>query len=190
MDILTLSRRDMLSWLDLRAQIPPPKIMVGAAIIRRGPGGTETLILKNRPNHGISRKLHEIPGGEMKGSDDTVEDAILRVVAESVGLLVIDIGNCLPPTLDIQEETVEYGSAKEEGTAENDAAGPSAQTTVIKRPVVHFNFVIIVGGDGNDFQLNEEHEMGIWVDAEKSVDIDMGDAMRKVINKALEFSYM
>ncbi|KAL2876594.1 hypothetical protein SGCOL_008172 [Colletotrichum sp. CLE4] len=160
--------------LDLRAQIPPPKIMVGAAVVHRGPGGTETLILKNRPNH----------------------DAILRVVAESVMLLVIDIKNCLPPTLDIQEETVEYGSAKEEDTTKNDAtgqhaAGPSAQTTVIKRPVVRFNFVVVVGGDGNDFQLNEEeHKMRIWVDAEKSIDIDVADAMRKVVDEALECSYM
>ncbi|KAJ0318602.1 hypothetical protein COL5a_010579 [Colletotrichum fioriniae] len=162
--------------------------MVGAAIVRRGPSGTETLILKNSPGRG-NHNLHEIPGGEMKDTDHTTRDAIIRTVAESVSLQVIDVWNCLQPILDIQEETVENASAKEKKSAQNDAAGQTAQTAepvVIRRPVIHFNFVVITKGDGVGFRVNEDkHEMGIWVDAEKSADIDMKDAMRKVVKTAV-----
>ncbi|KAK1456719.1 hypothetical protein CCUS01_09883 [Colletotrichum cuscutae] len=175
MDILDCSRSDLLSWIDLRAQIPCPKIMVGAAIVRRGPSGAETLILKNKPGRD-NDNLHGIPGGEMKDADPTV----------------IDVWNCLPPILDIQEETVEDSSAKGKETVENAVAGPSsqaaqaAQRVVIRRPVVHFNFVVIARGDGAGFQVNvEEHEMGIWIDAEKSADIEMKDAMRDVVKTAV-----
>ncbi|KAG7056221.1 MutT family protein [Colletotrichum scovillei] len=191
MDILDCSRSDLLSWIDLRAQIPCPKIMVGAAIVRRGPSGAETLILKNKPGRD-NDNLHEIPGGEMKDTDSTVRDAIFRTVAESVSLQVIDVWNCLPPIIEVQEETVENSSAKGKDTVENAAAGPSsqaeqaAQPVVIRRPVVHFNFVVIARGDGAGFQVNvEEHEMGIWVDTKNSADIDMKDAMRDVVKTAV-----
>lgn len=191
MDILDCSRSDLLSWIDLRAQIPCPKIMVGAAIVRRGPSGAETLILKNKPGRD-NDNLHEIPGGEMKDTDFTVRDAIFRTVAESVSLQVIDVWNCLPPIIEMQEETVEDSSAKGKDTVENAAAGPSsqaaqaAQPVVIRRSVVHFNFVVIARGDGAGFQVNvEEHEMGIWVDTKNSADIDMKDAMRDVVKTAV-----
>ncbi|KXH44114.1 hypothetical protein CSIM01_04418 [Colletotrichum simmondsii] len=188
MDILDCSRSDLLSWIDLRAQIPCPKIMVGAAIVRRGPSGAETLILKNKLGRD-NENLHEIPGGEMKDTDPTVRDAIIRTVAESVSLQVIDVWNCLQPIVEMQEETVEDSSAKGKNTVENAVAGPSsqaAQPVVIKRPVIHFNFVVIARRDGAGFQVNvEEHEMGIWVDAEKSADIDMKDAMREVVRTAV-----
>ncbi|KAK1703267.1 uncharacterized protein CLUP02_15832 [Colletotrichum lupini] len=188
MDILDCSRSDLLSWIDLRAQIPCPKIMVGAAIVRRGPSGAETLILKNKPGRD-NDNLHGIPGGEMKDADSTVRDAIIRTVAESVSLQVIDVWNCLPPILDIQEETVEDSTANGKETVENAVAGSSsqaAQRVVIRRPVVHFNFVVNARGDGAGFQVNvEEHEMGIWIDAEKSADIEMKDAMRDVVKTAV-----
>ncbi|KAK1723300.1 hypothetical protein CaCOL14_007134 [Colletotrichum acutatum] len=188
MDILDCSRRDLLSWIDLRAQMPCPKIMVGAAIVRRGPSGAETLILKNKPGRD-NHNLHEIPGGKMKDTDPTVRDAILRTVAESVSLQVIDVWNCLQPILDVQEENVEDASTKKKEIAENGVAGPSlhaAQPVVIRRPVIHFNFVVITRGDGAGFQVNvEEHEMGIWVDAEKIADFDMKEAMRDVVKMAV-----
>ncbi|OHE91845.1 hypothetical protein CORC01_12853 [Colletotrichum orchidophilum] len=180
MDFLEISRDAMLSRLDFPAHICIPKIRVGAAIVRPGPRGDETLIIKRSPGQG-HYNFYEIPGGKMEDDDATIRDAIIRMVAELTSLEVIDIQHPLPPLLDIRQEALKGATGLDviEGNmAEHDQ--------IIKRPAVQLNYVVTVEGDGSDFKLNEKsHEMGVWARGDDAVGMNMEKNMRKIVEEAL-----
>ncbi|KAK7415122.1 hypothetical protein QQX98_006154 [Neonectria punicea] len=174
MEYLSMTRDAFEKHINSTRTLPINKVTVSAAILRKdSTKKKQILLLKRNEEEQYYPNVFEIPGGKFDATDNSIQAAIIREVAEETHLTVSHIISSLPPMTYTTEKTI---------------AGVSGEAPrSVLRHAFQLNYAVAIEGDGTGFCVNkDEHSMGVWACADDLASLPMTAEMRCLVSEVLD----